>query len=155
MRIAVPASAACLALFWSLCAAQPANMSGSWRLNTEKSKWGTANRPVSVIVTIDHHEPSLNYQGVVLYPNEDERSFTFAGNFDGKPYPMSRSFGEGMITLTRVDNFTVESVFRTNDGSHSEVARTILSRDGRTLTRQLRVSAPDGVTKWTEVYEKQ
>ncbi|MBI4890564.1 MAG: hypothetical protein HY821_08055, partial [Acidobacteria bacterium] len=122
--------------------------------NTEKSKWGTANKPVNVVLTIDHREPSLSYQGAVLYPNEDERHFSFSGKFDGKPYAMSRSFGEGMITLTRVDNFTVESVFRSNDGSHTEVARTVQSRDGRTLTRQLKVTAPDGVMKWTEIYER-
>lgn len=154
MRLSVPASAACLALLCGLAAAQPASMSGNWHLNVEKSKWGSANKPVSVVLTIEHSEPSLNYHGMVTYANEDERPFAFSGSFDGKPYPMTRSFGDGLITLTRLDTHAVESVFRSNDGAYTETARTTLSRDGRTLTRQLRVTSPEGVKKWTEVYER-
>lgn len=154
MRLSVPASAACLTLLCGLAAAQPASMSGSWHLNVEKSKWGSANKPHSVVLTIEHNEPDLHYHGMVTYANEDERPFSFSGAFDGKPYPMSRSFGEGLITLARLDSHTVESVFRTNDGAYTETARTTLSRDGRTLTRQLRVTSPEGVKKWTELYER-
>lgn len=154
MRLSVPASAACLTLLWSLCAAQPTSMTGNWHLNVEKSKWGSASKPVSVVVIIEHSEPSIHYHGNVTYANEDERPFAFTGSFDGKPYPMTRSFGDGLITLSRLDPFTVESVFRSNDGAYTETARTMLSRDGRTLTRQLRVTSPEGAKKWTEVYEK-
>lgn len=154
MRLSVPASAACLALVCSLAAAQPASMSGNWHLSVEKSKWGSANKPVSVVLTIEHNEPSIHYHGNVTYANEDERPFAFSGSFDGKPYPMSRSFGEGLITLSRLDPHTVESVFRTNDGAFTETARTTISRDGRMLTRLLRVTSPEGTKKWTEIYEK-
>lgn len=154
MRLSVPATAACLTMLVGLCAAQPASMSGNWNLNVAKSKWGTASKPVSVVLSIEHNEPSLHYQGTVLYANEDERQFAFSGSFDGKPYPMTRSFGDGMITLSRIDSATVESVFRTGDGKFIETARTSVSRDGRTLTRELRVTSPEGVKKWTEVYEK-
>lgn len=154
MRFPFLASAACLTLLWSACAAQTASFTGNWSLNVDKSKWGSANKPLSVLVVIDHQEPSLHYHGSVTYANEDERPFAFAGSVDGKPYPMTRSFGEGTITLSRIDAWTVESVFRTNDGAFTESARTSLSRDGRTLTRQLRVTSPEGPKKWTEVYEK-
>lgn len=154
MRLSVPASAACLALVCSLAAAQPASMSGNWHLNVEKSKWGSANKPVSVVLAIEHNDPAIHYTGNVTYASEDERPFAFSGSIDGKPYPMSRSFGEGLITVSRLDTHTVQSNFRSNDGAFTETARTTLSRDGRTLTRQLRVTSPEGEKKWTEVYEK-
>jgi hypothetical protein len=154
MRLSVPASAACLALVCCLAAAQNASMAGTWHLNVEKSKWGSANKPVSVVLTVEHNDPNIHYHGNVTYASEDERPFVFSGSFDGKPYPMSRSFGNGLITLTRLDPRTVESVFRTDDGAYTETARTTLSPDGRTLTRLLRVTSPEGTKKWTEVYEK-
>lgn len=138
----------------ALAAAQPANLSGNWQLNVARSKWGNVNRPVSVLLTIDHQEPKLSYHGSVLYANEDQREFGFSGAIDGKPYPMSRSFGEGEITLVRVNDRTVDSTFRTHDGNYIETARTTISRDGQTLERQLKLVSPEGTKKWTEIYER-
>lgn len=138
----------------ALAAAQPANFSGNWVLNVARSKWGNVNRPVSVMLTIEHQEPKLSYHGSVLYANEDQREFGFSGAIDGRPYPMSRSFGEGEITLVRVNDRTVDSTFRTHDGNYIETARTTISRDGRTLERQLKLVSPEGTKKWTEIYER-
>jgi len=154
MRLSMRLASASLALIWGVCGAQPVNFSGTWHLNVDKSKWGTASKPHSVVLTVEHNEPGLHYHGAVVYANEDQREFAFSGAFDGKPYPMSRSFGDGNITLTRLDPWTFESVFKSDDGSTVEASRTTVSRDGRTLTRLLRVTSPAGVKKWTEVYEK-
>lgn len=141
-------------LLAAVCLAQPASLTGSWQLNVEKSRWGAVNKPVSVMLVIQHQEPALNYHGSVLYANEDHREFGFSGAVDGKPYPMSRSFGEGMITLTRLDRWTIDSVFRTHDGNYIETARTTVGRDGRTMQRSLKLVSPEGTKKWTEIYEK-
>jgi hypothetical protein len=143
-----------LVLATGICAGQTQNLSGNWHLNVEKSHWSSATKPVSVVLVIDHHEPQLKYTGTVTYANEDERSFGFDGAFDGKPYRMSRSFGEGSITLHRVDAWTVESSFRSDDGQFTETAHTTISRDGKTLTRKLTARSPGGNTSWTEIYEK-
>ena len=141
-------------LLGALCAAQPANLSGNWQLNVNRSKWGTVNKPVSVVLTIEHQEPKLSYHGSVLYANEDQRDFGFSGAIDGKPYPMSRSFGNGEIVLVRVNDRTIESTFRSADGNYVESARTTVSRDGRTLERRLRLISPERTKKWTEIYER-
>lgn len=159
MRISAPfisfwVAPALLIMAGSLCAAQTPALSGNWHINVSKSKWGSTTKPVSVVVVIDHRDPEIHYHGAVTYANEDTREFGFTGAFDGKPYRMSRSFGEGMITLRRLDALTFESTFRTDDGQYTEEARTMLSRDGRTLTRKLTVRSPEGVRSWTELYEK-
>ncbi len=138
----------------ALCAAQPANLSGNWQLNVSRSKWGNVNKPVSVMLTIEHQEPKLSYHGTVQYANEDEREFGFSGAIDGKPYPMSRSYGEGEIVIVRVDERTIDSTFRTPDGNTVETARTIVSRDGRVLERRLKLVSPEGTKRWTEIYER-
>lgn len=137
-----------------IASAQPADLTGAWHLNVGKSRWGGVARPVSVVLEIVHKEPMLNYHGVVMYANEDTREFAFSGAVDGAEYAMSRSFGDGMISLRRIDAWTVESVFRTPDGLYRETAQTTISRSGRTLTRRLRLQAPDGRKSWTEVYER-
>ena len=154
MRIALQSAAAGAVLLAGLCAAQPPNMTGTWHLNVEKSKWGAVNKPHSVVLTIVHNEPQITYHGAVVYANEDDRTFGFSGAFDKKPYPMSRSFGDGEIVLSRLDPYTFESVFRAADGVTVETTKTVISRDGRTMTRQIRLSSQEGTKKWTEVYEK-
>ncbi|HNY40482.1 MAG TPA: hypothetical protein PKJ41_08800 [Bryobacteraceae bacterium] len=154
MRPAIKLLAACLFVFPGVCAAQPINLTGNWHLNVEKSKWGNVTKPHSVVLVIDHKEPVLQYQGKVTYSNEDSRDFGYSGAIDGKPYPMDRSFGTGMITVHRVDGETLESEFRSEDGRYVETARTSVSRDGNTLTRRLRLKAPESTQSWTEVYEK-
>lgn len=141
-------------LLGALCAAQPVNLSGNWQLNVSRSKWGNVNKPVSVMLTIDHQEPKLSYHGTVQYANEDERDFVFSGAIDGKPYPMSRSFGNGEIVLVRVDGRTIDSTFRTPEGNYVETARTIVSRDGRVMERRLKLVSPEGTKRWTEIYER-
>jgi len=154
MRLLVKLASLSLTLLWGVCEAQSNNLSGSWHLNVDKSTWGTATRPQSVIVVIEHNEPNLQYRGTVTYANEDARDFGFSGAVDGKGYAMSRSYGEGTITLRRMDPWTIESVFKTEDGGSIETARTAISRDGKTLTRRLRLQSPEGVKTWTEIYER-
>ncbi len=147
-------AAALLVFAWSVCAGQTQNFSGNWHLNVEKSRWGSATKPVAVVVVIDHHGDEIQYHGSVTYANEETRAFGFGGMFDGKPYRMSRSYGDGEITLRRVNLSTFDSVFHSDDKQYMEMARTSVSRDGKLLTRKLTVRSPEGSKSWTEIYDK-
>lgn len=131
------------------------DLTGTWILNVEKSSWGRIHRPASVVLTITHHEPDLDYSGAVLYTNEDDRNFAFHGAIDGKEYPMERSYGEGAIAIRRVDSRSIRSHFQTRDGRYSEIAITTLSFNGQRLTRRLHVQGPGQDATWTEVYDRQ
>lgn len=143
-------------LLWAsaIVGAQPGNLSGDWHLNVERSKWGQVRKPVSIVLRIEHREPELKYTGEVLYADDDSREFTFNGAVDGKEYSVTRSFGPGKVTIRRLDSATVESVMKSDDGHLVETARTILSQDGKTMTRRVRRQSPDGAKVWTEIYEK-
>jgi hypothetical protein len=143
-----------LSVALGVCAGQPANLSGSWHLNIEKSHWGSKVQPLSVTLIIEHQEPMLRYRGTVTHVNEDTRDFAFEGAIDGKRYSMVGSGGAGTVVLRRVDANTFESVSQNADGTYIETARTSLSRDGRLLTRQIRRRTPEGTQTWTEVYER-
>jgi len=143
-----------LSVALGVCAGQPANFSGRWRLNLEKSHWGSKPRPQSVNLIIEHNEPALRYRGTVTYVNEDTREFSFEGAIDGKAYSVPDAGAAGSMVLHRIDPSTFESVFRNADNTYIETARTSLSADGRLLTRQIRLRTPEGVQSWTEVYER-
>ena len=146
-----------LLILATLClgCAQAQGMSGTWKLNAEKSDWRNVQRPLSVVVTVEHREPILKYSGWVTYPDNSPRGFSFDGAVDGKPHPALRSYGPGSSQMTRRGRGVVDSDFRSDDGKFREAAQTILSADGRQMTRRLHLNGPNGQEEWTEVYEKQ
>jgi hypothetical protein len=135
-----------------LYAQQSWSMAGTWYLDVEHSSWGNARKPLHLVVEVEHREPALRYAGSVTYTNEDTRQFAFDGTMDGKEYPVARSFGAGRMTVRRVSPGTIRSVFKSEDGRYVETATTTVSHDGKRLTRRIRVTGPNGETKWTEVY---
>jgi hypothetical protein len=134
---------------------QAQHMSGTWKLNVEKSNWRGVQRPLSVVVTVEHREPILKYSGWVTYPDNPSRGFGFDGAVDGKPHPAFRSYGPGLSQMKRLRWDSVESDFRSDDGRFREGAETIVSADGRQMTRHLHLNSPNGREDWTEVYEKE
>ena len=156
MRLQSFLAAVLLAAFSvGVCSAQIADLSGTWRLNVQKSRWGNLQKPFSILVTVEHKEPLLKYSGTMVYSGgEDTRTFAFSGAIDGKEYPITRSFGKGKVVIQRINNWTTESVFRSDDGQWSETTRTSLSRDGKQMRRTIRRKGPEGELNWTEVYEK-
>lgn len=131
------------------------NMSGTWKLNTEKSDWRGVRRPLSVVVTVEHREPILKYSGWVTYPDGPPRAFSFDGAIDGKPHAALRSYGPGSSQMRRFGWDVVGSDFRSADGRFRERAETVLSVDGKRMTRRLQLNGPNGREDWTEVYEKE
>jgi hypothetical protein len=130
-------------------------MSGIWKLNAEKSEWRGVRRPLSVVVTVEHREPMLKYSGWVTYPDSPPRGFSFDGAIDGKPHAALRSYGPGSSQMRRLGGHEVASDFRSADGRFREAAQTLLSADGKQMTRRLQLNGPNGREDWTEVYAKE
>src|SRR6185312_16314046 len=129
---------------WFICAAIPLllwaavvpNLSGTWKLNVEKSRWGKKEKPVGEIVKIQHDEPTWKYSGTVTLPNSEEKTYSYDGALDGKERPVTTAYGPGKITMKRTNRFTIDSVFRSDDGRFTETASTN-STDGKTMTRRV------------------
>jgi len=145
---------AILLVAWGAYAGQPANITGTWCLNLEKSSWESKPQPHAVMLIIEHQEPMLEYRGQVTSPTDLVRDFAFKGAIDGKRYPMIRSMGPGTAVLYRINDTTFESIFRTDDGAGTETTRTSVSADGRRLTRKIHNESPQGNTSWVEIYER-
>jgi hypothetical protein len=139
----------------AISAVQAPTFTGFWKLNVAKSTWGKKQVPAVVMVEIDHKEPVLKYSGDVVDVHGDGRHFEFAGATDGRECPSVRAGREGNVVLERRGPYEILATFRSNDGVVVERARMTLSRDGKVLVYDIRVTDPGGDMRWTEVYEKQ
>jgi hypothetical protein len=147
-----------ISLVNGLLMAQAPDLSGTWRLNVEKSVWGKHPKPSGATVTIEHHEPAFKYSGKVVMglgsETADQRSFHFDGAVDGKEYPVTGSAGEGKLTVRRIDQHTIASELRSQDGKVLETAKTTVTRDGKQLVREVKAAGPNGDISWTEIYDR-
>ena len=67
-----------------IAAAPISNMTGSWHLDVDKSKWGKKKKPQSVDVNIEHNEPALKYSGNVVDTDEASHRFEYVGAVDDR-----------------------------------------------------------------------
>lgn len=135
--------------------ADPVNMTGTWKLNLQKSKWAQKPAPMREELKIEHNEPKLKYTGTVVDTGENETTYVFDGAIDGKDYPVKVGQGEQRATFKRLSPTTISSTLKTTDGKSEESTTTAISMDGKTLIRKVTLKAPDGKRSWTEVYDKQ
>jgi hypothetical protein len=143
-----------LVFAYSLRSADAGNMSGQWKLNIEKSKWGEKHRPESVEIVIHHSEPALKYAGEVTDASGLVTKFEFDGAIDGKEYKVRDGDAVRSTTIKRISPLTTTTTMRSPDGKITENTTTTISQDGKTLTRHIALKTPEGDTKWTEVYDK-
>ena len=134
--------------------AEVANMSGTWALNVDRSRFGNNPHPSNVALTIQHNEPSFKYSGTVNHPDEGHMiDFNFDGAIDGKEYTVKEDRGDRKTTFRRVNDRVVESRSKWSDGELT--SRITISSDGRTLERRMEFRDREGKKRdWTEIYEK-
>jgi hypothetical protein len=131
----------------SLLASDVANMSGTWILDVQKSKWNQKPPPQSVRITIEHNEPKLKYEGTTTDANDVTKKFAFDGAIDGKDY--------NGITVSRLTPYTTTSTEKSEDGKYQEVTTTTVTKNGSHLVRRVQATGPDGKQTWTELYRRE
>jgi hypothetical protein len=137
-------------------AAKPANLTGTWKLNIEKSDFGNGPKATKQsIFTIAHAEPALKFT-VEGYGSDGSRiDMSFDGAIDQKPYPFKWNGRQAQLTITRIDAETTEGVLKMALGPREmelEKYTLTVSKDGKTLTRK--ATSMGGLTQ-TLVYDKQ
>jgi hypothetical protein len=144
------------AMFLSLiaCGAKAPNLSGNWKLNVEKSKWGKVRKPTGVSLEIQHNEPALKFWGRVVDAESEGREFSFDGAIDGREYPAHGASADGKIVFVHKPGNVIASTFHSGDGLLTESAETSVSADGNYLTRHVHLKRPDSDLTWTEHYER-
>jgi hypothetical protein len=128
------------------------NFSGTWKLNVQKSNFGSDPAPESVTATVEQKDDHLKdiADGVVNgQPFHEEMDVPI----DGKEHPAPVEFPA--TVMMKWDGPALVMVLKSDDGSFVMTARLRLSADGKTVTREVERKSPEGESKHEEIYEKQ
>jgi hypothetical protein len=135
---------------------------GTWKLIPEKSKYENGTPPQNFTRTYEDRGGGVIFMTVVTVNAQGAaRRSWVAYKRDGKPYPEGVA-GDAAVRMSAtrsIDPYTEEVEFYV-DGVRATTGTTsttmTISKDGRTLTQQLRSTGQDGrTTTNVAVYEKQ
>jgi hypothetical protein len=147
--------AAILLLFGTLLGAGKADYSGKWKLNIEKSEFGTLPAPYEVTINISHAEPKLDLD---LHQSsmQGDLDAVFTLTTDGK----ESNYQVGGGDVSSVMTWEGESLklisdiyFQGMDIRYEDIWS--LSEDNTTLTIKRDMSSSMGDTSQVLIFEKQ
>jgi len=127
----VLATAAASTITLSAQASDPAI--GTWKLNLTKSKYDPGPAPKSLTLKYDAWDRGIKLTADGVDAEGKPTHSEFAARFDGKDYPWKGNPNADTIALKRIDDYTIESVWK-KGGKVTTTSRTVISRDGKTRT---------------------
>lgn len=138
----------------SIAAAQTKpDFSGSWKMNSEKSKFEPIDDIRNVILKIKHKDPDFS-QSLIVTRGVGDQTFEEKYTTDGKESDVKLSSGTvKAIAKWEGDTLTIEQ--KTENGAILNRRKYALSTDGKTLTLTARRFTINGVIDETTVLEKQ
>jgi hypothetical protein len=122
--------AACI---WTGIAFAADNTSGTWKVDTAKSKYSPGPAPKSSTIKIESVGDNMkvtidtaNTDGTMLHSE-------WVGKYDGKDYPVKGDPNTDMRSYTRVDDYTIQSTAK-KAGKVTLTTKTVYAKDGKTRT---------------------
>jgi|HubBroStandDraft_6_1064221.scaffolds.fasta_scaffold830748_1 hypothetical protein len=134
-----------------LCAADPAV--GIWNMNLAKSKYTPGPPPRSQTRIYVEEKAGLKAVVITVYKDGNTETVIYPATYDGKEHPVSGAPDRDGIVMTRIDEYTAESIL-THAGVKIGEARRTVSRDGRTMTVTYKGVSNGETVNNTAVYEK-
>jgi hypothetical protein len=128
--------------------------SGTWQLNTAKSKYDPGPAPDKATVTIQSDGTTTTVKAESSF---EGKPFTtsYTVKLDGTPGPVQGSPVVDMVSVRKIDDRTRESK-NMKDGKTVGESRAMVSADGKTATVTGSGVNPKGVqVTFTAVYDKQ
>jgi hypothetical protein len=148
----------------ALCLAVPALMLaqdnpaiGTWKLNTEKSKYSGAPAPKSLTRTVTADGDSVKYSFEGTGADGAALSYSFTVKYDGKDYPTSGSgmpYGADNIAIKHVSSHKFSATLK-KDGKVVGTSTSMVSADGKTTTLNGKATVEGKAVSSTQIFDKQ
>jgi hypothetical protein len=122
---------AALTLF--VATAEADQLSGTWNMNAEKSKYSPGPPPKSVTVVVESDENNYKIDATGTDADGKPIHVQYSAKFDGKDYPATGVPNADTVSAKRIDANTVETVQK-KDGKVVMTITTKVSEDGKTRT---------------------
>jgi hypothetical protein len=132
------------------------NFTGAWKLNVQKSNYGTFPAPASVVRTILHDGDSVSMT-TLQKGQVGETTTTVKYTLDGKQFTNQTATGETQgIAKWNGSQLVITTSREVNGAEIKSVETWELSGEGKMLTIQTRMSLPkQGEFQVKQVFEKQ
>jgi hypothetical protein len=118
-------------------------LSGTWKMNAEKSKYspGPPTKDLMVVVESDENNYKLDATGT----DGDGKPIhvKYSAKFDGKDYPATGIANADTVSMKRIDANTIETMQK-KDGKVVMTITTKVSNDGKTRTSTWRGKNAEG-----------
>ena len=120
-----------LALFVATAAAD--QLSGTWKMNPEKSKYSPGPAPKSLTVVVECDDNNYKIDAAGTDGDGKPMHVQYSAKFDGKDYPATGVANADSVSVKRIDANTIETVQK-KDGKVMMTITSTVSKDGKTRT---------------------
>jgi hypothetical protein len=117
--------------------------SGTWKLNTAKSKFNPGPGPKSSIWTYSQDGDWIVLKVTSVTADGTSVDRTNRYKLDGSSYPFDGPLGPSKITVKKIDDHTSEATIRYDAGG-TTTTHTVISKDGKTRTQTVTGAGPKG-----------
>ena len=107
--------------------------SGTWSMNTEKSKYSPGPPTKSLTVVVESDENNYKIDATGTDGDGKPIHVQYSAKFDGKDYPATGIANADTVSVKRIDANTVETMQK-KDGKVVMTITTRVSKDGKTRT---------------------
>lgn len=129
-------------------------VSGTWKLNTAKSKYSPGPGPKSGTTTMSMEDDWLVTRTEAVNSEGKATSSNNRYKLDGKEYPYKTPLVEGTISVKRIDDFHNEATIK--GGKAMITGKAVISKDGKTRTVTTTGTNAEGKpVKTVAVYDRQ
>ena len=137
--------------------AQQDPLLGTWKINVAKSKFSPTSTPSRSDVM--KYEPfgaaGIKLTRTTISGKGETEHENFSANYDGKDYTITGTPSVDTVVLKRIDAYTTERINK-KAGKVTTTIRSVVSRDGKTLTTTTTGTNASGTTvNNVRVWEKQ
>jgi len=132
------------------------NSLGNWKLNLEKSTYNPGPPTVkSLTAARQAWESGVKAISTGELANGNPINTNYTANYDGKDYPVTGAPWD-TVAIKQVDENTFTSEAKKTGGRYSSMSRTVISKDGNTMTVASKGTNAEGKAfDNTLVYDKQ
>lgn len=127
------------------------NVSGTWKMVAEKSKFEHGG-PKNIVIKFDQQAATLS-EVLTLTNDQGDRTINFTYSMDGKELPQQLE-GQEIQTSAKWEGEALVVEFKNSEG-YSFARKITVSADGKTMTIAVKQTNPNGSVNDTVVLEKQ
>jgi hypothetical protein len=130
-----------LTLFVAAAAAD--QLSGTWKMNAEKSKYSPGPAPKSLTVVVESDDNNYKMEATGTDSDGKPLHVQYGAKFDGKDHPATGIANADSVSIRRIDANTVETLQK-KDGKVVMTITSTTSKDGKTRTSTWRGKNAEG-----------